>query len=79
MTENWFVASIMAPAAQRGPDYSTWKVYYQGWKPCMEWCVATFGGGIGATARGPGWRYVGEGVFEFERDQDRTLFLLRWG
>jgi hypothetical protein len=44
----------------------------------MEWCVATFGGGIGATVSGPGWRFVGEGVFEFKNKQDRMMFLLRW-
>jgi hypothetical protein len=44
----------------------------------MEWCAETFGGGIGVTAQGPGWHYVSEGVFEFEREQDRTCFLLKW-
>ena len=44
----------------------------------MEWCAKTFGGGVGATASGPGWRFVGEGVFEFREQPDLTAFLLRW-
>lgn len=71
-----YVASVMAP----GPRLGGIGVVeaYRGWQPCVEWCVATFGGGIGVTARGPKWRYAGEGVFEFEREQDRTCFLLKW-
>ena len=44
----------------------------------MEWCAKTFGGGVGAAASGPGWRFVGEGVFEFREQPDLTAFLLRW-
>ena len=69
----WYVASVEAPARD-----SVSKHVYPGWRPCMEWCVETFGGGIGETVWGPGWRFVGEGVFEFKREQDCTLFLLRW-
>jgi len=66
----WYVASVISPVYNGK--------LYQGWRPCMEWCEKTFGGGIGSTAYGPGWRFVGEGVFEFKTEQDRTLFLLRW-
>jgi hypothetical protein len=70
---DWHVASIMPPVEDVIGKYK-----YQGWRPCMEWCATTFDGGIGATAWGSGWRYVGEGVFEFKRAEDRLLFLLRW-
>jgi hypothetical protein len=71
----WHVASIMPPV-----DVTfNGKYRYQGWMPCIKWCVETFGGGIGASAWGPGWRFVGEGVFEFRDEKDKTWFLLRWG
>ena len=71
----WHVASIMPPV-----DVTfNGKYRYQGWIPCIKWCVDTFGGGIGASAWGPGWRFVGEGVFEFRDEKDKTWFLLRWG
>ena len=66
----WYVASVVAPV-YHGKSY-------QGWRPCMEWCAKTFGGGLGAAASGPGWRFVGEGVFEFREQPDLTAFLLRW-
>ena len=71
----WYVASVMAPTANRGPDYLTWKVHYRGWTPCMEWCRKQFDSDNCVET----WRYIGEGVFEFKNEQDRTLFLLRWG
>jgi hypothetical protein len=71
--EAWYVATVKAPVQDRVSKHT-----YQGWRPCMEWCVATFGGGIGSTAWGPGWRYVGEGVFEFRSEQDHIMFMLRW-
>jgi hypothetical protein len=72
----WHVASIMPP-----PVDITFngKYRYQGWRPCIEWCVKQFGGGIGIEAWGPGWRFVGEGVFEFRDEKDKTWFILRWG
>ena len=73
----WHTASITAPTPQQlEPCHRNQQL---GWRPCMEWCVHTFGGGIGATAWGPGWHYVGEGVFEFQREQHCAWFLLRWG
>ena len=81
ITHGWHVASITAPTVtipMQNELRGSWQVHEQSWRPCMEWCVETFGGGIAATAWGAGWRYVGEGVFEFERVEDRTLFLLRW-
>lgn len=75
---NWHVASVQAPKMHFNPinghRYQGWRR----WRPCIEWCVKTFDGGIGATAYGPGWRFVGEGVFEFKHEQDLVLFLLRW-
>ena len=71
----WHVASIMPPVDMTFNG----KYRYQGWMPCIKWCVETFGGGIGASAWGPGWRFVGEGVFEFRDEKDKTWFLLRWG
>jgi hypothetical protein len=72
---DWHVASIMPPVDMAFNG----KYRYQGWMPCIRWCVETFGGGIGASAWGPGWRFVGEGVFEFRDEKDKTWFLLRWG
>jgi hypothetical protein len=60
----WYVASIMPP----GPLQT-----YQGWAPCIEWCKEQFG-----NSAMDGWRFVGEGVFEFREEQDYVLFLLRW-
>jgi len=71
----WHVASIIPPVDVTFKG----KYRYQGWMPCIKWCVETFGGGIGASAWGPGWRFVGEGVFEFRDEKDKTWFLLRWG
>jgi len=72
---SWHVASIMPPVDMAFNG----KYRYQGWMPCIRWCEETFGGGIGASAWGPGWRFVGEGVFEFRDEKDKTWFLLRWG
>jgi len=71
----WHVASIMPPVDMAFND----KYRYQGWMPCIKWCVETFGGGMETSAWGPGWRFVGEGVFEFRDEKDKTWFLLRWG
>ena len=73
---DWHVASIMPPPVDMTFNG---KYRYQGWHPCIEWCVKQFGGGIGIAAWGPGWRFVGEGVFEFRDEKDKTWFLLRWG
>ena len=42
----------------------------QGWLSCKEWCLSM----IEPRA----WRYVGEGVFEFVREQDAVTFRVRW-
>lgn len=42
---------------------------YGGWKPCIEWCEEQIV---------DGWWYIGEGVFEFVDETDRTMFMLRW-
>lgn len=46
---------------------------YKGWKPCIDWCGEQFGNSVMDE-----WRYVGEGVFAFRKEQDYVLFLLRW-
>jgi len=72
---NWHVASVQAPKMHLTPINGH---RYQGWLPCIKWCGETFGGGLRVTAYGPGWRFVGEGVFEFKHEKDLVLFLLRW-
>ena len=64
----WYVASVEAPVKDRVS-----KFIYRGWMPCIEWCEQTFG--VYAV---DGWRFVGEGVFEFREEQDYVMFLLRW-
>ena len=69
---SWYAASVQAPPWDKG--------LYQGWTPCMDWCRTTFGPAPTTNLiQGHGWRYCSEGVFEFERESDRTAFLLRWG
>jgi hypothetical protein len=63
-----YVASVMAS----GPKFGSLPGSYRGWQPCINWCIEQFGHNLT-------WRYVGEGVFEFEREQDCTWFLLKWG
>lgn len=65
----WCVASIMPPV----DETINGKYRYQGWTPCIEWCKEQFG-----NSAMDGWRFVGEGVFEFREEQDYVLFLLRW-
>ena len=62
-----YVASVMAPGPRLGGVVEA----YRGWQPCIDWCIEQFG--LNRT-----WHYVGEGVFKFEREQDRTCFLLKW-
>ena len=81
----WYVASV-PPAPMNGKPYG-------GWRPCIEWCVEQWPEGETISTRpggmehhyfdeiplgGRDWRFVGEGVFEFRRQADLTLFLLRW-
>jgi len=65
----WYVASIMAPGPRLGGAVEA----YRGWQPCIDWCIEQFG-----SSPNRSWHYVGEGVFEFEHEQDRTCFLLKW-
>jgi len=62
------VASIMPPIDERISKHR-----YQGWKPCIDWCKERWGNNAI-----DGWRFVGEGVFEFREEKMLTLFLLRW-
>ena len=43
----------------------------RGWTPCIEWCQQQWGDS-------DCWRFVGEGVSEFRRQEDFMLFLLKW-
>jgi len=63
------VASIQAPRDPLNAVSGVW--CYQGWKPCIEWCEGLWG-------NQGGWWYIGEGVFEFNREQDHLMFMLRW-
>ena len=72
-----FVASVPAPRYNGG--------VYTGWREPIGWCAQTFGANQRAIDRewfqvpnGPGWAYQSEGVFEFDREQDCAMFLLRW-
>lgn len=66
----WHVASVEAPVVDRISKH-----VYRGWMPCIEWCEAAFGEMSHSNYR---WRFVGEGVFEFREESDRTAFLLKW-
>ena len=65
---NWYIASVPAPWESNG---------YQGWRPCIEWCTKTFGD-MHSPDSPSRWRFVSEGVFEFQEQSDLTAFLLRW-
>jgi hypothetical protein len=65
----WYVASIGCPE----PLNAISGYVYQGWLPCIEWCTKTFG-----DRAIDGWRFIGEGVFEFREERDYVMFLLRW-
>lgn len=66
-----FIASVPAPQSPDG--------VYQGWTPCMDWCRKTFGSAPTTNIlQGNNWRYISEGVFEFEDELEYTAFLLKW-
>jgi len=44
----------------------------QGWRYSIEWCNEHVG------QQSVTWWYKGLGQFEFAREQDRTMFALRW-
>ena len=60
---DWLVASVPCPNSQ------------EGWWSCIQWCIDQWGESWGGERN---WRFVGEGVFEFRRVDNLTLFLLRW-
>lgn len=68
----WYVASVEAPYELRLD-----KMHYLGWQPCVNWCTQTFGS-MYSPDYPPRWRFVGEGIFEFEHEKDYILFVLRW-
>ena len=61
------VASIQAPY---DPLNTISGHRYRRWQPCFEWCEKQLGT--------KGWWYIGEGVFEFNSEQDYLMFILRW-
>ena len=44
-------------------------ITYVGWTPCIKWCRDHCEGH---------WRFISEGVFEFDLGSDYTMFMLRW-
>ena len=62
-----YMASVESPAMQYDPVNGH---RYEGWSPCIRWCEEHFGEA--------GWWYLTEGVFEFNREQDYLLFILKW-
>jgi hypothetical protein len=53
------------------PDYET--DWGNGWRDSIAWCNQHVG------QQSITWWYQGLGQFEFAREQDRTMFVLRWG
>lgn len=58
-----------------------------GWRSHINWCTELWGdkgtkweytGAGGQVFRGETWRFVGQGWFKFKREQDATLFALKW-
>ena len=45
------------------------------WRPQLDWCKERFGY---ANYLPMVWCYNGDGLFEFEREEDAVLFALRW-
>lgn len=70
-SNGWYVASVQAPTPYVFSDKSVSR--YLGWTPCIEWCNEQFGNNVI-----DGWRFQGEGVFEFCEERDYAWFLLRW-
>jgi len=64
---NRYVASVAAPTMSADPINGH---RYQGWTPCINWCLSQFGD--------DGWWFVGDGVFEFINEKDHLMFMLRW-
>lgn len=59
----------------------------QGWRPHINWCIEHWGdegsrleynGAGGRIFCGKTWYFAREGWFKFKREQDATLFALRW-
>lgn len=69
----WYVASVEAPVVERVSKH-----VYQGWQPCLCWCREQFGSDTKTSNAGDGWRFIGEGVFEFREERHLAWFLLRW-
>ena len=45
------------------------------WGLCERWCSVNIGAGFTPDRK---WGYLGEGVYEFQNDQDAVVFSLRW-
>jgi hypothetical protein len=61
--------SIAIPPEPAEPD--DWGL--QGWRHSIAWCNKHVG------EQPVDWWYQGRGHFVFKREQDRTMFVLRWG
>lgn len=42
---------------------------YPAWIPCIEWCEQNIKSE---------WWYISKGIFEFNREKDYLMFILRW-
>jgi hypothetical protein len=69
----WYVASVMPPV----DETVNGKYRYQGWRPCIDWCTKTFGEMCSPDSPDR-WRFISEGIFEFQDESDLVLFMLRW-
>lgn len=82
---DWYVVSVPATPMPGKP--------YGGWRPCVEWCVKKWPESETVSTRseewsyhhfdklpygGRHWQFVGDGVFEFRKQEDLLIFLLRW-
>ena len=67
----WHVVSIPAPDHFENGRM----VPYRGWTDAIQWCRDNIGPEEWPS---PSWRYVSEGVFEFEQQAHAAWFKLRW-
>lgn len=63
MIEEWTKVKVPQPNA------------ISAWVLCGLWCSNNFGAGFTPDRK---WSYLGEGVYEFQNDQDAVMFSLKW-
>ena len=66
MTDHYTITIL--PEQNVTDDYD-----FRGWRHSLAWCEQHVG------EQSVTWWYAGLGQFEFAREQDRTMFVLRWG